>query len=85
VAVSYAIADFATYAMLSDIANLHTRAGRHLLAGALALATLAVVEMAVALLRFDGLRRWPWPNSLSSEEGKETEGTQQHWVAGLLY
>jgi hypothetical protein len=50
VALSYAIAGFATYAMLSDISDLHTRAGRHLLAGALAVATLAVVEIAVALL-----------------------------------
>lgn len=38
VALSYAIAGFATY-MLSDIPDLHTRAGRQLLAGALAVAT----------------------------------------------
>jgi len=47
--------------MLSDISDLHTRAGRHLLAGALAVATLAVVEIAVALLplrRGEGWAFW---------------------------
>jgi hypothetical protein len=60
-ALSYAIAGFAAYEMLSDIPDLHTRAGRHLLAGALAVATLAVVEMVVALLplrRGEGWAFW---------------------------
>jgi|HubBroStandDraft_4_1064222.scaffolds.fasta_scaffold176488_2 hypothetical protein len=61
VALSYAVAGFATYAIRSDISDLHTRAGRHVLAGALAVATLAVVEIAVALLplrRGEGWAFW---------------------------
>lgn len=53
-----AIAGFATYAMLSDIPDLHTRAGRHLLAGALAVGTLSVVEIAIALLPLSRGEGW---------------------------
>jgi hypothetical protein len=49
VALSYAIAGLAAYAILSDGPDVHTRAGRHLLAGALAVATLSVVEILIAL------------------------------------
>ena len=61
VALSYAIAGFAGYEMLSDIPDLHTRAGRHLLAGALAVGTLSVVQIVVALLplrRGEGWAFW---------------------------
>jgi hypothetical protein len=49
VATSYAVAGFGAYAIFVDALDVHTRAGRHLLAGALAIATLSVVEMIIAL------------------------------------
>lgn len=58
VAGSYAIAGFAAYAILSDAPDLHDHVGRHLLAGALAIATLAVVEIVVALSPLRRGERW---------------------------
>jgi hypothetical protein len=58
VALAYAIGGFGAYAILSDNADLHTRAGRHLLAGALAIATLSAVEVLVALLPLRRRESW---------------------------
>jgi hypothetical protein len=61
VALSYAVAGFGAYAILRDSPDLHTRIGRHLLAGALAIVTLSAVEILVALLplrRGDGWAFW---------------------------
>ncbi len=49
VAISYAIATLASYAILSTHPDTNTRAGRHLLAGALAIASLSVVEVLIAV------------------------------------
>ena len=49
VALSYAIAILASFAILSTHPDVNTRTGRQLLAGALAIATLSVVEILVAL------------------------------------
>ena len=46
---SYAIATLASYAILSTHPDTNTRAGRHLLAGALAIASLSVVEVLIAV------------------------------------
>jgi hypothetical protein len=58
VAGSYAIAGFGAYAILSDAPDLHDRIGRHLLAGALAIATLVVVEIVVAVSPLRRGERW---------------------------
>lgn len=58
VAMSYAIASLGAYAILYEAPDLHTRAGRHLLAGGLAIATLSGVEMIVALLPLRRGERW---------------------------
>jgi hypothetical protein len=58
VAGSYAIAGFGACAILADAPDLHSRVGRHLLAGALAIATLVVVEILVALVPLRRGERW---------------------------
>jgi len=49
VAMSYALAGFAAYSILSARLEVNTRLGRHLLAGALAIVTLSAVEVLIAI------------------------------------
>ena len=48
-ALSYALSAFAAYAILNTRPDVATRTGRHLVAGALAIATLSAVEIVIAL------------------------------------
>jgi hypothetical protein len=52
VALSYALSAFAAYAILVGRPDVSTRTGRHLMAGALALASLAGVEILIAVFPF---------------------------------
>jgi hypothetical protein len=58
VAVSYAIAGFATYSILSIQPDINTRPGRHLLAGALAIGSLSAVEVLIAIFPLSRGERW---------------------------
>jgi hypothetical protein len=49
VALSYALSAFAAYAILATRPDVSTRTGRHLMAGALALVSLAGVEILIAV------------------------------------
>ncbi|HKW64201.1 MAG TPA: hypothetical protein VJN89_16735 [Candidatus Acidoferrum sp.] len=48
-ALSYALSAFAAYAILNTRPDLATQAGRHLVAGALAIVSLSGVEILIAL------------------------------------
>jgi len=58
VALSYALAGFAAYSILSTQPDINTRPGRHLLAGALAIGSLSVVEILIAIFALSRGERW---------------------------
>jgi hypothetical protein len=64
VAVSYALAGFAAYSILSTQPDMNTRPGRHLLAGALAIGTLAAVEVLIAVFPLRRGERWAFWTAL---------------------
>lgn len=53
--MSYASAGFAAYAILATQPDMNTRPGRHLLGGALAIASLSAVEVLIAIFPLAGL------------------------------
>ena len=58
VAMSYALAGFAAYSILSTQPDMSTRPGRHLLAGALAIGSLSAVEVLIAIFPLRRGERW---------------------------
>ena len=56
--MSYALAGFAAYSILSTHPDMNTLSGRHLLAGALAIGSLSAVEILIAI--FPLRRGEPW-------------------------
>lgn len=58
VALSYAVAGFAAYSILATRPDINTRSGRHLLAGALAIASLSAVEVLIAIFPLSKGERW---------------------------
>jgi len=58
VAVSYGMSGFAAYAILSAHPGVATRNGRHLVAGAMAILSLALVEMLIALIPLRRGEKW---------------------------
>jgi hypothetical protein len=58
VAMSYVMAGFATYSILSARPDMHTQTGRHLLAGALTIVSLSAVEVLIAIFSLSRGERW---------------------------
>ena len=65
VALSYALAGFAAYSILETRPDINTRSGRHLLAGALAIVSLSVVEILISVFPLSKREWWAfWAASL---------------------
>jgi len=58
VAVSYGISGLAAYAILATHPDVATRDGRHLIAGAMAILSLALIEILIALIPLRRGERW---------------------------
>ncbi|MFY9559204.1 MAG: hypothetical protein WAQ52_03135 [Terriglobales bacterium] len=58
VGVSYALSGLAAYAILSTHPDANAREGRHLIAGAFAIVSLAVVELLIAFIPLRRGERW---------------------------
>ena len=58
VALSYALAAFAAYAVFSTRPDLTSRPGRHLFAGALAIVSLSAVEILIAIFPLRRGEKW---------------------------
>ena len=58
VAVSYGTSGLAAYAILATHPDVATRDGRHLIAGAIAIVSLAVVEIVIALIPLQRGEKW---------------------------
>ena len=58
VALSYAMASFAAYSILSARPDIGSRSGRHLVAGALAIVTLSAVEVLIAIFPLNRGEGW---------------------------
>ena len=56
--MSYALAGFAAYSILSTRPDMNTLSGRHLLAGALAIGSLSAVEVLIAIFPLRRGERW---------------------------
>jgi len=56
--MSYALAGFAAYSILSTQPDMNTRPGRHLLAGALAIGSLSAAEVLIAIFPLSRGERW---------------------------
>jgi len=56
--MSYALAGFAAYSILSTQPDMNTRPGRHLFAGALAIGSLSAVEVLIAIFPLRQGERW---------------------------
>ena len=56
--MSYALAGFAAYSILSTQPDMNTLSGRHLLAGALAIGSLSAVEILIAIFPLRRGEQW---------------------------